>query len=364
MIYSTFDNSKHYDSLKNTCCQVPFTDFHIFEEGQVANCCFTWLPTFVGNILENTLLEINEGALANSVKESVQNGTYKYCNAELCPKLSEKIHLGKTAHPLMTASDLKKVNLKKLHIYLNYDKSCNLYCGSCRNERILFTEDTIPEISKRVHKSMVEQITELSLNGYDITLNVTGSGDPFASPLYWNFLKSVSEKDNFRLELSTNGTLMTRERMSLPMGQKIEFIGVSVDAFAESTYAKVRRGGSFTALKKNLEDLDLMIREGALPALKHWRANFVVQKENYREMADFTHWMLSFPTLSQVWFNLIADWGHMAKNDFTDQAIWSEKHPEHLDFLRILQDPIFSHHKVLLGNVTPFRHMDKAFHSR
>lgn len=350
-----FDHSQHASKLQNLRCRAPLTDIQIYDNGEVCNCCFTWLPSYIGNVMEKPLREIVEGRIAEAVRTSVSDGTFKYCSVELCPSLSEAVNLSKVSLPLTDDAGLRAAPKKKLMIYLNYDRSCNLYCGSCRNDRILHTEETAPPKLRAVHENVTAQLKELSEAGYDLNIHLTGSGDPFASPMYWKFLRELPADSRYRLGLSTNGTLMTRERLSLPYAKKVEFIGVSVDAFTEATYAKVRRGGNFTTLRNNLDELNKMARTDLLPALRSWRINFVVQKDNFREMADFAKWALSFSTMPKVWFNLIADWGHLQSDQFNEKAIWSKTHPDHAEFIEVLQDPIFDAPRILIGNMSKYR---------
>ena len=353
--FQFFDNSRFYEKFKKISCTIPFTSFHITRDGNVANCCYYWMPNYVGNILDQTLLQIIDSATAKNMKDSVLDGTFKYCNAEVCPSLIEYAHINKLDYPLIEKEELKKFDLKKIVLFMDYDLSCNLFCESCRNQRILHALDDAPEILKKIHSRLMEQVIELQNAGYQLIIHVTGSGDGFASPFFWNFLKNVKHEDNYVIRLTTNGTLMTRERLSHPFGQKIDHIEISIDAASEPTYAKVRRGGNFTALKKNLINLDEMIENKELPNLKFWKMNFVVQADNYQEMVDFANWALSFKHVEKIWYMIIYDWGHLTKESFESKAIWMQSHPDHHKLLEVLKDPIFSHPKIIIGNLGELR---------
>lgn len=206
-----------------------------------------------------------------------------------------------------------------------------------------------------MHNSLIQQVHDLLNDGYEITLQVTSVGDPFASPFYWNFLKDIQPSENFKVRITTNGTLMTRDRLAYPYAQKIDHIDISVDAFTELTYNKVRRGGNFTALRNNLVNLNEMVLNSELSNLKSWGLNFVVQTENYKEMVDFTKWALSFNKMNRLWFLLIYNWGHLSADTFSQKAVWKEQHPEHHKFLEVLKDPIFDNNNIVMGNLTSLR---------
>lgn len=344
-----FDNSAHSEKLKKVTCHWPFTSFHIFPDGSVSNCCFYWMPTIIGNITKKSLHEIIHDQRSMDAKKSVSDGTYKFCNGAICPSMVNYIANDKIDHPLMPINELNKINQKKIILILEYDKSCNLHCGSCRNERILFNLENSPSELKSVHSNLLSQMDQLLELGYELTLQVTSSGDPFASHFYWSFLQNIKLDENFKVRLTTNGTLMNRDRLFFPYAQKVEHLEVSVDAYTAETYAKIRRGGNFNALKNNLINLNDMISKNELALLKNWKINFVVQADNFHEMIDFTKWSLQFSTLNKVWFLLIYDWGHLKKEEFQSKAIWHESHPKHNDFLSVLKDPIFDNEKVIVG---------------
>ncbi|MCC2678694.1 MAG: hypothetical protein K0R29_1270 [Pseudobdellovibrio sp.] len=350
-----FDNSKHADKLKKVTCDIPFRSFHIYPEGNVANCCFYWMPTILGNITKKTLKEIINDERSMAAKKSVTDGTYKFCNGEICPSMVNYTANGKVEHPLLPIEDLHTIDQKDIILMFDFDHSCNLYCGSCRNDRILYSLENAPPHLKLVHECLMKQVAELLDDGYKITIQATSSGDPFASPFYWQFLQSIRGDEQYKVRLTTNGTLMTRERLQHPYAKKIDHIEISVDAFTEETYVKVRRGGNFTALKKNLQNLDEMVMNGDLPELPGWKVNFVVQTDNFHEMADFAKWALEFKKLNYVWFLLIYDWGHLKKEEFNQKAVWHKNHPQHREFLKVLRDPVFDDKRIIIGNVAALR---------
>jgi len=355
-----FDNSLHKNLLDKVSCSNPFTGFHIEQNGNVGNCCYSWMPTFCGNLFEKSLLQIMEDTRLADIRKSVTDGSFKYCNGKVCPNMMDYTHGKVIIDPILKKEDLPELNKKNLTIFLDYDPSCNLYCGSCRTERILFSRENLPDGLKRLHETVMNNLKELLNLGYQLTVQVTGSGDAFGSPLYWEFLKGIQPSDNFIVRLSTNGTLMSTDKFNHPYAAKIDHLSVSIDAFTEETYKKIRRGGNFKALRKNLDDLDMAIINGNFKNLPWWKANFIVQEDNFREMAEFAKWMLKYRSIQFIWFNLIAKWGHLGDDEFAKKAIWLDTHPDHREFLEVLQDPVFDDPRVLLGNMANYRNNSKT----
>ena len=356
-----FTKPKEAFPLERVSCHFPLWRFEIMPQGQIHHCCPTWLPHSVANITEVSILDAFQSPLAKEIRHEVQAGKFSYCEKKLCPYLSRYINLGKVEAPLYLRSNAEAVNsevslegAKRLLLMLNYDPSCNLRCPSCRNETIIFTPDSAPEHLRKIHAAVLKNISELQAAGYSLSLNITGSGDAFASPLYFQLLQNLEYNPKINLELQTNGVLMDEKHFTPAMFQMVKFIAVSVDAASKPVYDIVRRGGSFSRVQENLTWLDSAISGGRFAHPVYVKVNFIVQKDNFREMAQFARWILGLSSVNQIWFNLIADWGHLSAEAFSDKAIWREEHPEHAEFRAVLKDPILRDPRIDLGNVTSY----------
>jgi sulfatase maturation enzyme AslB (radical SAM superfamily) len=189
---------------------------------------------------------------------------------------------------------------------------------------------------------------------YFVRVNVTGSGDPFASPLYLDFLKNLKYYPRLSLELQTNGVLMDEAHFPADAMRITNKIQITVDAASRETYEKIRVGGSFERLKKNITWLDHIRARGLLPKLRYIDVAMVVQKGNYREMATFVDWMKQYPSVDRIFFSKILDWGHLSAPAFSDKAVWMQAHPEHQLFLESLRNPSLRDGKVDLGNLSSY----------
>ena len=166
-------------------CPRPFSHCEINENGNVYCCCEDWLPEPLGNVLDDDLLTIWKGPAAIKIRESIVDGSFRHCTA--CPFLpgpGGPLTLGTKTYPIDRISTLK----------LDYDQSCNLTCPSCRlvHSSKFVNHDKI----LKIHEAVLESG---ALNRTD-QLYVTGAGDPFASKMYWHFLRNLPD-------LSTNPNL-------------------------------------------------------------------------------------------------------------------------------------------------------------
>jgi hypothetical protein len=69
--------------------------------------------------------------------------------------------------------------------------------------------------------------------------------------------------------------------------------------------------------------------------------NFVVQKENYREMLDFVE-LGDRIGADQVWFQRVVNYGAYDEVTFADIDVTSTQHPEHSELLGMLRHPLLS----------------------
>lgn len=354
------DDFKHLDPnnfLKDCFCKVPFQEFHIFRDGYVSLCCTAWHPTEVGNINQQSLLEISNSPLAKKIRESVQNGQFNYCNGSLCGAMNAVLHDGRKIWPLEDKSDFERIHAddlsKKIKIYLSFDDTCNLACESCRKEKIFYDKrSATPELLATYEKAQT-QIIELLDHGYSVDLVVTGSGDAFASPLYYELMCSLPETNKLGLYILTNGTMMTEKKLNMPTKKQIRMIVVSVDSCIPDRYSKIRKGGNFEYVQNNLDHLDRIVQTD-FPSSFLWQINFIVQNDNYQELGDFVEWSNRFKTLNSIQFSKILDWGHLSSSAFGSKAVWIPDHPEHLNFLAKMKDPRLKNPRVILGNLTEY----------
>lgn len=338
-------------SLSKVACLKPFKTIEIHTDGDVSLCCFSWLPYFCGNITESSIQEIFDNVLRNEILSNMQSGVFSHCN-DRCPHINMYMASGVATNRLV-AKDTLQTNLNRIpwDIHFTYDQSCNLECKSCRSELILHKLGSNSKL-QQIHDKSVKLVEYLLSVGETVTVHVTGSGDAFASPLFWNYLKELSENvpERLRIELITNGTLMTPSRLDTirPLLPTISMINVSIDAAKSETYSKVRKNGNFARLIENLNYLDTLTIK--------WMSNFTVQKDNFRDLPEFVKWQLSYTKIKSIALGGVSQWGHLTDDEFQDMAVWKTEHPDNTELRQILTDPVFQNNKVKLGNLTKLKY--------
>lgn len=332
----------------------------IYEEGKVYSCCSAWLPTPLGNLKKSTVAEIWNSHTSQMIRESILDGSFRYCNHKVCPFIQENslpsLEEARQDINLREIIDNKLTRLDQLPSFINLcnDASCNLACPSCRVEKINYPKGI--EFEKRQHlQDKITQDLFAQPNDRHFTVNVTGSGDPFASAVFRNFLYQLNGEDfpNLQINLQTNGVLLTPrnwQRMH-KIHKNISTILISFDAATEDTYNITRRGGNWSWLLKNTARLGELRKTGEVNFL---RLDFVVQHANYKEMPQFVEIAKSL-NADGVAFSMVLDWGTWSMKDFAKQCIWNKDHEEFDEFLEVLKNPVFDDPFVSFGNLTAVR---------
>jgi len=341
-------------------CSKPFEWFEVTQlndRGTVYLCCPTWLSVPVGNLRTQSVQEIWNSPAAQELRQSILDGSFRFCDSGKCPYLQTSSGPVTTVHEVEDP-DLKRAitdNLTRLpygpkKVICTYDQSCNLSCPSCRTEIIVEVRhrDEILDIQEKIRSQALKDADYL---------NITGSGDPFGSPFFRKWLRTMSKAEVPKLErlhLHSNGILWTPRMwstLSEAIRPMIKSAEISIDAATAETYSINRRGGRFEALLENLMFIQTLRREGPLQYVK---ISMVVQDNNFREMPEFVRLgqRLSFDA---VYFSQLVNWGTFSDEEFRRRAVHRPEHPHYWEFVTLLQDPLFEAPIVDLGNLTSTR---------
>jgi MoaA/NifB/PqqE/SkfB family radical SAM enzyme len=323
---------KNKVDLKNYICSVPFNSLEIHNNVCFV-CCPSWLPNKV-ELSEIPLKDIWNSDQIIDIRNSILDGSFKYCNKELCPYLSKLVNYGVMSGPINLKSVTKYISNKLKnntpdYLVMNFDRTCNYKCPSCRLDLIVEDGKGI----KRVEKTIEEIDTYYSADVK--TLYITGSGDPFVSVGFRNYLRNFNPQKYPKLQsihLHTNASMWNKQMWdSMPNIHKyVRTCEISIDAGTKETYEnQTRLGGNWDNLMNNLKFIS------TLPITV--KASFVVQDTNYTEMEIFYNLMYSiFGKKVDVFFGKITNWGTFSEGEFKLKQVWDVNHPEHYLFKKEL----------------------------
>lgn len=263
-------------------CKLPFSRISIDDDGNVwPACCPDWVEFPLGNIFNDSWNEIWYGDKAKKFRESMFDGSLKYCKWGWCPHIADAQAGINNYHVIPHKKSPAKWDDKPpVHVNLNYDQTCNLKCPSCRNELIHFRGDKLKKvqtIQEYVEKNILPTVDSIAL---------TGVGDPFMSRVFRDFLINFDSKKypNIKtIHFHTNGQLFDEKMYNKMKGiHHLQLsTDISIDAASADVYEKVRPPGDWKKLMKNLQfikQLDNLVLLGI---------SMVVQQDNYKEMLPF-----------------------------------------------------------------------------
>jgi MoaA/NifB/PqqE/SkfB family radical SAM enzyme len=349
------------DILKKYVCEMPFMYTDVQWSAQYI-CCPSWNSKSIrvdehGNE-EDWHTNFNGTAdvmrnwtsdLAYDVRKSMLDGSYKYCDHIVCPRLNQLINKKekpylfreiedfKEVYNINSEEDLKNFKTPPEEILFGFDRSCNLKCPSCRVN--LIPNDNL---ESETHKSKLHLLKSIEDNfSSNIKrMMITGSGDPFYSKIYRDYLINFDKSKYPNLEqiqIITNGNLLNEKLWKqMKATPYIKTIEVSIDAATKDTYeTKTRLNGQWDVLIKNLKFLatqDTIIEQ--------FVCSMVVSKNNYKEVSMFYELITDiFKDSKFKWeisinYRQIVDWGTYSSEELNGLQIFQKEHPLYEDFIQ------------------------------
>lgn len=346
--------------LKDRFCDRPWSFFEI-QEKDIYNCCPTWVNhvTIGKTTTDLDIDKIWNGESAKQFRQSILDGSFRFCNKELCPRIKngslptkQEVKDGKLGNVMSAILEYGLVEADKpTVINLCYDRSCNLRCPSCRKDFIYYNE--------KLHKEKYDNLTLINdavlkyvQSGHkDIELNITGSGDPFGSKNFFDFLKSLNYGRNreLKLTLQTNGVLFDERRWeelsNIHKYKNIKVI-VSLDAGDEEAYSKTRVGGDWKRVNENLYFIKELQNRGNVGWV---RLDMVVQNNNFRSIPKFID--IAREHDFESYTSRIVNWGTFTPIEFVQHDIFDHQHPSHNELKEVIKNtPEYDKHDW--GNIS------------
>ncbi len=324
-------------------CSRPFTAIEIAAMGEVIVCCFDWLPVKLGNVLSNTLDEIWQGPKAETLRNTILDGSYKYCNRETCHSLvsPEKKDL--------KSKDVFKQPTQKLPeiILFSVDPTCNLYCPSCRKEELKQLDANRHTRAMTIVKSVLKQIVA-EPHDQKIMIGFDGTGEVFHSAIYReifeteNFFSNLELWPNITFLFKTNGVMMTEkiQKRYAHLFKRMESISISIDAGNKESYDKVRLGGQWDLLWKNLDYLhETCFNPDSLDS-QDWSWQLILQEDNYESIPELIKLARSYTKkMPSVVISPLINWGTFTSEEFAKKAVWQPTSEKYQHLLEILNSP-------------------------
>jgi len=169
---------------------------------------------------------------------------------------------------------------------INFDVTmfCNLKCTHCPYELVNHRSGRDRQnMPFSIHKKAVDEISNEG-RGKTRYIRYSGDGEPLIHPKLEDLVSYCWDKLQLPINLTTNGSFLTREKAISLFESGVKVIDVSIDAATPSTYEKVRVGGNFEQVVTNTNEA--ISASSGYPKTSVV-VSFVKQNQNYTEVKQF-----------------------------------------------------------------------------
>ncbi len=170
-------------------------------------------------------------------------------------------------------------------VMVDITEVCNLACIHCTHPQ--FKESNVyakAMLDPELNSKMVNEVAKF---GKDKTVYIryTSNGEPLVHPKSYEMIHEAVKNSGTKVTLTTNGTILNEKRIKKLMSTGLHMIDISIDAFKNETYEKIRVNGDLNITKKNV--LNLIKFRNEINAKTKIIISFVEQERNKSESNDF-----------------------------------------------------------------------------
>ncbi len=165
-------------------------------------------------------------------------------------------------------------------LQINIAATCNLACRMCPYLAVHDDERYEREMSVETFRAMLPTLATLD------SILLTGSGEPMFNRNLVRFIELAREAHPaIRVDVTTNGTLLTESMARELIRVGLTRLAVSIDGATQETVGAIRTGINLSKVLTNLETLR-RLKEEAGSRFPIVRVNYMIGYRNYRELPD------------------------------------------------------------------------------
>lgn len=166
-------------------------------------------------------------------------------------------------------------------IIVDITNVCDLSCIHCAHLVIRKDSEYRPKFMDiEIFKKIVDEVSR-----HDILLmRIASDGESLFHPQFFEMMSIAKDAGIKPINLTTNGMLLAENNREI-IECGIDIIDISIDAYREETYRKIRVGGDFKRVKNNIINL-LKLRDEKKNPIKIF-VSFIRQLLNEKEVDSF-----------------------------------------------------------------------------
>lgn len=140
---------------------------------------------------------------------------------------------------------------------------CNLHCSHCPQKEVVNSKGYRPIfLDLALFKKAIDEIAPHAVE----LVRFTGDGEPLLHKNIFEMIKYAKEHVKGKVNLTTNGLVLNGQISEKLLSLPVDYIDISIDAYTEETYNKIRQGGDYNKLMRNIQSLLKMRGEMRSPA--------------------------------------------------------------------------------------------------
>lgn len=213
-----------------------------------------------------------------------------------------------------------------IHLNIALNDSCNLKCKCCIlsvpiNKRKF--KPAIGKVSKEDFKKLLSEGVSYGLR----SIEFGAINEPTISSDLHEYISIAKDCGIIDLMITTNANLLDTSMSEKLIKSGLTWIAFSVDAFTEETYNKIRIGGNFQKVMKNICNF-LEIKKELNTITPITRMCFLKTKINYHELNDFIKYWINKVNVVSVQKLINTHYGYDDKDNFNSElSLISEDNP-------------------------------------
>ena len=173
-------------------------------------------------------------------------------------------------------------------IIVDVCQDCNYECVHCPQSQYKHSSAYSGAfLSEGLNRKMVDEVAEFG-NGMTQQIRYTAAGEPFMHPRMMDMLEYAVANAKTFVSVTTNGSLLDRDKIMRLLKINIGLIDFSLDALSEETYGIIRRKGCLKTVRDNV--LTSLVLRNEMNSKTRIVVSFVKQDLNISEADVFKHY--------------------------------------------------------------------------
>ena len=300
-----------------------------YSYGRVRLCA--WTGYYLGNLTEHTIEELWHGEKAEAFRQSMLDGSYRFCDCQACPYLAND-----NLDEMLVEYEVPEY---PKYCSLSYEEQCNYICVFCRKEHY------VPQIGEAEKIQKIEKEVRKFVDYLD-TISTNGVGEVFCSMKTLNLLSEIRTDRKLNVELESNGSLFNRknwEKIS-NLGEYNLNVFITLHSFQEDTYQFL--SGTNMSVNTVIDNLHFIQELRDKNIINNFEIATVICERNFREMPEFVERCLTEFNPDSIRLRFFFPYGVSERYIEWFYDIRNPYHPYYKEFVKVMEDPIFNNPKV------------------